>query len=324
MSFTNCKVVGKDVSPLAYHAQEAQRGSKDYIMSPSSLREFGHCPARWKAGYEPPDSDAKDWGSLFDTLALTRDQFGDRYAVEPGTYKNEKGEVKPWNNNSNVCKAWREDQGEKEIVKAKQVEEAEFAIKCLLSDEIVRAWFDCCDRQVLVSGEWKTEAGLIVPVRCLLDFVPRVGSEFEKCLGDLKTCRTAAVLPFQRDAFRMGYHVQAAFDLGLYSAATGEDRNTWCWVLSESYPPYQSGKRMLSQDFLTLGQATAGRLMENYAKCLLNDRWPGYDDHDEAVQNWTIVDAEPFMANAEAFAPKFDFEEQVEPETSEVPFDNLP
>lgn len=306
---------------MAYHKQEAERGTTDYCMSPSSLKEFGHCPARWFNGYNAPESNSKDWGSLFDCLALTPDQFAQRYILQPETYTNEKGEVKPWNNNATICKEWNAAVGQKEIVKRGAIEECERGIDAMMQDDVIRAWFDCCDRQVLVAGEYKSKSGLIVPVRCLLDFVPRVGSEFEKCLGDLKTCRTASVMAFQRDCFRLGYHIQAAFDLDLFSAATGQDRNTWCWLLSESYPPYQPGKRIMSQDFLTLGRASYARLLENYATCVHTGKWPGYDDTDEAVQSWSVVNAEPWMATHEQFAPRYEFGS--EPEDSEAPEENI-
>jgi hypothetical protein len=143
----------------------------------------------------------------------------------------------------------------------------------------------------------------------LIDFRPRVDTEFAHCLGDLKRTRSAALMPWQRDCFNMGYHVQAAFYQDLYAAATGEDRNTWCFVLSESLRPFQPGKRILSQDFYAIGKAEYVRLMENYCLCLKHQKWPDYDDTDEAVQTWSVVNPDPWMATKAQFAPKFIFGE---------------
>jgi hypothetical protein len=314
MSFQNARVFAVSADPTEYHRHEIPRGQPGYVMSSSALREFGRCPDRWVSEFNPPESDSKDYGSLFDCLALTPEQFSKRYVLQPATYTNEKREVKDWSGNANVCKEWKARQKELgiEVVSQKDLDECQNAIKRMMSKEVIKSFFEASDRQVWVKGEWNDPAtGLVIPVQCLIDFVPRVGTEFEKCLGDLKTTRNAAVLAWQRDCYTMGYHVQAAFYQDLYIAATVEDRNTWCFVLSENIPPFQPGKRILTQDFYALGKADYVRLLENYCACLKHGHWPDYDDTDEAVQSWSLVAPEPWMANRAQFAPRFIFGEGV-------------
>jgi hypothetical protein len=289
-------------------------------MSSSALREFARCPSRWVGGYEPPDSEAKQYGSLLDCLALTPDQFDDRYAVRPATYPDSKtGEPKPWNANSNWCKAWIEEQEGAEIVSPGELDEAQLAVKRLRSDEIIASFLDDSDKQVWVAGLWKDEAtGIIVPVKCLIDLVPRADTVFAKCLGDLKTTRNAALMPWQRWCYSAGYHIQAAFNNALYCAATGEDRTDFCFIVQENYPPFQTGKRLLSQDFMALGLAAVSRALADYCQCLKAGKWPGYDDTDEAVQSWSVVAPEPWMASHEQFAPHLNFGE-TEPGTAAAP-----
>ena len=86
MSFQKCKVKGMGVNSEAYHNQEAKRGTAEFILSPSSIKAFAECPSRWKAGYESPDSDAKDYGNLLDVLVLTPESFQERFSVKPSTY----------------------------------------------------------------------------------------------------------------------------------------------------------------------------------------------------------------------------------------------
>lgn len=312
MSFQNCKIVCQSADPKQYHKQEAARGSPDYVMSSGSLRVFGQCPSRFVAGYEPPDSEAKKWGDMIDCLHLTPEQWDKRYATPPETYRDKKGEEKPWRNDKRIAEvaAWIDAHAGREFVKQDEVDRVRRAVRLLERDDTLRAWRAACDVQVWVAGEWQDEAsGLSVPVRCLLDYAPRKDSEFAACLGDLKTTRNAALRPWTRWCWQAGYHIQAAWNTDLYIAATGEDRNTFCFVLQENFEPYQTAKRMLSQDFLALGRETYQRLIAGYCACLKAGQWPDYDAHDEAVQSWSLVAPEPWMQSDALFAPRFNFED---------------
>lgn len=320
--FKNAQVHPGVCNPDEYHAQKEQRGTPEFAVSPSFLKTFGQCPSRCIKGYNPPASSSKDWGSLLDCYVLTPDLLDYRFAIEPATYTNEKGESKKWNNNATACKEWRASVGNREIVSQHEIDRALEAFKQLIDDETSFRFIQDSDKQVLVTAEWHDEdTGLVIPVRCLIDLVPRKDSEFAKCLGDLKTTRTAALQPFSRDVHKFGHHLQAAFDTDIYVSATGEDRNTWCLIIQESYEPWQVGKRILSQDFMELGRAEYKRLLKLYCQCLKSGFWPGYDDHDEAVQQWSICNPEPWMSSEAMFAPKF---EQPEPTETEEQFDTIP
>lgn len=321
---TNSKIVSKDTNPADYFAQKpGSFGTPEFVMSSSALKSFGQCPSRFKAGYLPPDSDSKTNGSLIDCLVLTPSMFADRYIMPPATYPalvKGKAVVKPWNWNADHCKEWREVHGVgKEVVRQKDLDEAKVAVARLAQDPIMARFIDESDKQVYVTGEWHDkETGLVIPVRIMLDLVPRKESEFYQCLGDLKTCANASLVPFQRNAFKFGYHVQAALYRDVYQDATGEDRNTYCFLLQENYPPFETGKRILTQDFQDIGKATYTRLLANYCQCLKTGKWPGYDDTDESIQGWGMCAPEPWMAENAAMMPQFGFEEEA-PESQYQP-----
>lgn len=352
MSLHNCRVVGANIDPETYHRIEAKRGDAGYPMSPSALKEFAQCPSRWIAGYRSPDSESKFFGTLLDVLLLSPEAFPQKYAVTPETYeatvmecpvcksqtdsksckgcKTDRVAVKlqkDWNNNAGACAEWIAAQGDKEIISAHAFALAQMAVKRMMEfephfDFPMRRFIEASDKQVLVVGEWHDEAtGLIVPVRCLLDLVPRNDTEFAKCLGDLKSTRCGAIIPFQRDVFKMRYHVQAAFDTDLYLAAVNhkEDRNTWCLLVQENFEPFQPGKRIMSDmpetpgNYISLGRSTYRKQLKLYCACLKSGKWPGYDDNEEAVtQGWTPLSAEPWMESEAMFSP------QIEAETPEA------
>jgi hypothetical protein len=294
MSFEKAKVEGVGVDALGYHGAKKERGSADYIMSPSGLRAFGPCPSRWVRGYYPPDTEAKDFGNLLDTVLLTPQFFDSRYSVKPETYK-DTGEEKKWNGNAGPCRTWEAEQIGKDTISKRDLKAVKDAVECFNADEILSAFHDASDKQVHVSGQWKDKCGVTVPVQCLIDYVPRLDTEFYKCMGDLKTTRNASPGVFGRWCYSAGYHVQAAFDIDLYCAATGEDRSTWCLLLIENYAPWEVGRRMISQELLDIGRKTYQNQLSRYARCLKSNRWPQYDDHSDAVQGWSLCHAEPWM-----------------------------
>jgi hypothetical protein len=318
----SAKVIGNNVDSEEYHNIQIPRGDVTYPMSPSSLKEFAKCCDRWKSGYEPPDSDAKRTGRMLDTFILTPEQFGKRFVVLPENAPRKPSvtqinAAKPSPETVKAIQWWdlfRSKHEGAEIISLEQQVECMTASKRLLFDEVISAYLDASDRQVLVEAEWHDEkTGLVVPVRCLMDLVPRKGTEFEKTAGDYKTVSSANLGAFQRKVFDLGWHVQGAFDLDLLAAATGEDRNTWVWVVQENYAPWQPGKRMMSQAFLEIGRLAYRRALALYCQCLKTNQWPDYDQTDEAIQGWSLVEASPWMENEATFAPKFQFESEEPP-----------
>jgi len=324
MSFHKAVIIKANADSVMYHTEPESRGSAKYTMSSHSLREFDRCPSRWKAGYESPDSDSKRFGSLMDCRLLTPELFEDRFVVIPETYpapkdhaKVKKGEIKqgdplPWHASAKYCSDWIEkfEAVGAELVKKREVEDADAAIARFLADEDIKAFLDASDRQVWVQAQWvDEETGVVVPVKGLLDLVPRNDTEFYKCLGDLKTTRNAGVMAWQSWCNKAEYHIQAALYTDLYVAATSEDRTDFCFLIQENYAPWEPGKRILTQDFLEDGRREIARMLGNYCRCIKSGKWPGYDDNDEArdMQGWSPVAALPRWDKGE-FAPKFLFE----------------
>lgn len=300
--FRNCKIAGVGINSETYHKQEAKRCTPEFIMSPSSLKAFMECASRYKAGYQPPDTEAKDWGSLLDTLLLTPKQFEARYSIKPATYPDSKtGEAKPWNGNATFCKEWIAEQADRQIVSGSDVFEAHQAIRRLMADETIAAFHDASEKQVHITGEWYDKAtGLVIPVQCLIDYVPKGDSEFQKSLGDLKSTRNAGLRPFQRWCYSAQYHTQGAFDLDLFDMATrkdendkysGQGRDGWIFIVQENYPPYEVGRRLLSQEFVQIGRQTYQHALQRYARCLKTGIWSGYD----AEEEFSLISPEPWQ-----------------------------
>ncbi|MDE2103678.1 MAG: PD-(D/E)XK nuclease-like domain-containing protein [Patescibacteria group bacterium] len=356
--FKNCKVIAANYNSQNYHSSNGERGTKDFFVSSSSLRDFAACPSKWIRGWSRPDSASLEYGSLLDTLVLTPDQFESRYAIAPLTYeskgmecpvcksvtdskkcakcKTDRVEVvvkKDFNYQSSFCAEWREKQiaEGKEIASQKDVEDAKAAIKRLYEDDQIRMFLEGCDFQVYVTGEWHDEGtGIIVPVKCLIDLVGKQDGPFSMRIGDLKTTKNASSIAWSKWADFAGYSIQAAWNTDIFSNATGREITDFCFVLSENTPPWETGRRYMTQDVhepgtdegsIASGRRQYRKMMSDYCKCVKFGKWPGFDDTDESsASGWTLVVPDPYAEQRRMFAPRFLFGDESEDESETESF----
>ncbi len=287
---TNAKIVGVGVSYEDYSRQEFHRGDPQFSMSRSELMSFALNPKRWLDGYneDREDTEATIFGSLVECLAGLNGKFDERYAVAPAEYKDEKtGKMKPWTFAANACKAWREEQGEREVIKAELFGKAKDAVAALTADEDVASIFACSKKQVMVCGEWRDKAtGLSIPIRSLIDLVPSASHIcWRRFICDLKTARNGNPDVWARVTDDSGYDIQAALSMALYAEATKEDRTDWVFVVQENVKPYHVVKPLpaLSAEFITFGRAKYQIALRDYAQCLATKHWPSYSTGNRLV-----------------------------------------
>lgn len=358
MSLQNCKIIGVGIDSEKYHKDKSsvERGDPKFIMSPSSIKAFSRCPSRWVKGWNPPESKAMRWGRLLDCRVLTPSQFVSKYAWHPPTYRVQIMECpecgsqsqsrtckacktnrapidveKPWRFGASFTDAWLKDREAEGLEVISEVEYQSAAAARFAINVSCGEWLAACDTQVLVSGEYVSQGGIVIPVSGLIDFVPRFGTPFEDFLGDLKTCNCAHHAVFNEQAFKLQYHVQAALDLDLYNAATGQDRNTWAFIVQENFEPWEVNRCIYGQEqgmgnpgFLELGREQYTKSLELYAQCLSRGVWPRYNDVDEyelADGGWVILRPRPFQAERAAandFVLPAELEDETEPESEEA------
>jgi len=345
--FRACKIAGRGVVPSEYHAKSVERGQPVYPMSVSQLKEGAFCWSRWKSGYQPPPSSAKDFGSLFDCLLLTPAQFASRYAMQPSHYETDGmkcpdcGSVtdsqkcakckrdrvpvkvtKEWSNQSTTCQAWRDARTAegKTVLEASDLADGQAAIARFGTDDVLRDFVADSDCQVMLSGEWVDDATkLVIPVQCLIDCAPR--KRFSSALGDVKTTRSAHPRIWSKYCSQRHYHVQGAFYLDMWNAATGEERTDFCFLLIENYAPWQTGRSLLAEDKLNAGRVLYQAWLARYAQCLKTDVWPDYQGCDEAdnlaggwsldrATKWDEEEAMRAMAGASPQEPEPEFESE--------------
>ena len=301
--FSAARIVGIDTDQNAYHKLQGERGKPEFIVSNSMLKEFSKCPRKWRVGGEPErDSDACRWGELLDARVLSPKQFGSRFSIIPAQYQDAKtGEMKDWTFAANVCKEWRKDHTGTIHVKTDEMDGADDAIGRLQNDEGIAALLACSQTQVHVAAEYRDRAtGLTVPVKGLIDLAPSKDSEFFRThLADLKTARDGSPSKWKREVFSYGYHIQAAFYLDMFNAATGEARDGFYHVVSENIPPYEPAQYLLSLEFIEVGRRFYRAALAFYCQCLNRDEWPSYGFGLNQINGWTICEPEAWMVITE-------------------------
>lgn len=305
MSFTNGKLHGFDVSQDAYRKQTCKRGEPGYVIGRSDLHEIACCPHKWLTTDSSDDDStaATDWGTLLDAMLFGGDMT--QFVVCPETYEgvdNKKQTVtKPWNWNATACQEWRDQQNGKQIVNPSVMREAEKARDLFRADGQLLSLITDAKFQAHCTADWTDEdTGIVVPVKILVDIVPDSANKpFSNSLADGKTARNGSVGAWPRVVNDGWYHVQAAMYLDVWNASTGDTRKRFFHAIQENTPPYETGRRELSDQFLRFGRAQYEAALKIYSQCLATGEWPGLDNAGE----WTMVDPDQFMLMRAGIAP---------------------
>lgn len=276
-----------------YFQQTAKRGDKDYAVSRSDLVAIKSCPHKWLFTEEKKETASMNWGNIIDRLLLGGESS---IVIVPETYVATDGKSKPWNWNSNTCKAWRDEHEGQLTCDAATLGKARRAVNQIKSNPYIAPVLDRAAHQVWVSAVWVDDNGAEFPVKCLIDIVPlRIPA-----LADLKTTQSIELRQYSRTIFNFGYHVQAALYLDLFNAAMNkEERTQFLHIAQESVEPYEVGRRYLSYDWIALGRAEYREALKLYARCIKSGVWPSYDDLENPsianMDGWVTVNPEPWM-----------------------------
>lgn len=240
------------------------------------LEYWYSCPYNPNAE-EPEATKALDFGKAAHMLLLGEDGFAERYVLRPAAYPDEKGNEKPWNANSNWCKAWLAAQAidgktvitETEISHIKRIAESlsrnEAVRLGILNGRIERSLFTNRD------GIW---------LRNRPDVIPNASGDFV----DLKTAASVDDDSISKAIYNHGYHIQAGFTRMVIRDVLGADAFTsFTFAFVEKAPPYDVRIVVLKDADIDLGERQAMLGLKILKECLKRNEWPGYDGHDQHI-----------------------------------------
>lgn len=302
MSFRNAKIVGANIDPAVYRRTDQPRCTVNYPMTRSDIVLFVPCPIRYKMGFMLPDTQAKKTGNLWDPMLLQPDTFDQHFVECPKTYEKVMMKcpvcesvteskkcsgckadrvpvtiVKDWNKAATECKEFVEAHPGLEPVDFEDMKEARSAVAAVKENQTLSQLLLESSKQVMVAAEWiDEESGITIPVKCLIDIVPRKNSHWKNDVWDYKTGRCVAPSFWEKVVLDYFYHVQAAFNLDMFNAATGEARDTFRHLAQEKVHPYHVETHMISLDDVQNGRDFYIAALRKYCRCLQTNVWPGY------------------------------------------------
>ena len=218
-------------------------------------------------------------GTLIHHAILEPEKPMPRILVQPNTYPNDKGEVKPWHNGANYCKAWMQAAQEidQDVLTRAQYDALRECVRALESDELVANSLATGEGEVSVFADLKLPSGRTVTRRCRLDWVRR-----GQCAYDIKKVSDgkADKWEFARLARDRRYFVQAAYYMDAWNdaCATEDKIGAFCFLVVEDVAPYLVQRYEIKRDSLEHLKARDiyTRDLETYAQCVETGVWPGY------------------------------------------------
>ena len=249
--------------------------SRDYHALPgasaSRLRKLWQStPAHLKAEMDSPkESDALKLGTLAHHVILEPDKPIPNLVTPPDEY----APGKKWTYAATACKEWRasQERAGNTVLTADEYDSLFGMVRSIAEHSMAASTLECGRSELTCLVHDSTNN---IDVRCRLDFVPD-GRDF---LVDFKTAQSASEHDFERHAFTLGYHIQAALYLDVWNALAGSDdrRTGFRFVAVEKAPPYAVNVFDASPEFISRGRADYKRALATFARCVAEDHWPAY------------------------------------------------
>jgi len=278
---------------FALNKAKTESGIEYRIPSKSLLAQFAKNPRAWKDDPEFKTTAAMNAGSLLDCLLLTPNEMGSQFILKPTGMPNrphkhldEGVPVSPTaKKTQEAVLRWQNFEIEaagKAVVTSDQIMTARRAAENVKRSKLGGYLLNNCETQVAM---FHFDNDVNMWVKGMIDILPNKNSDFGDCIVDLKS--TSGFLPseFRKICWNFSYHEQAALYLLMYNAITGEDRERFLFLVSDSKNNNDCGVLEMDKEWIEMGQESVLAKLSYYARCVEKDNWPGAypDDKDEIL-----------------------------------------
>lgn len=246
-------------------------------ISSSGLRTIFNASAAhyWNHSYLNPAREEQDekeafiFGRAAHHLILGEASFRKDFTIRPEQYPSDAGD-KPWNGNSNWCKAWLA-QARRDgltVLTPGQIEAIRGMAAGLNANSVVRTGI--LNGLIEHSIVWQDEeTGVWLKVRP--DAIPTTDMDF----ADLKTAASVDDNAIEKAIGERGYHMQGALVAEACRAVFERDLQSFSLVFSEKTRPHVARVKEIKPGDLSDGAEQNRAALRMFARCLERGEWPG-------------------------------------------------
>lgn len=275
-------------------------------ISQSMLKTFdydsGGCPALYKWQIEHPGQGRLVTQALLDGrryhhFLLEPDSFGKYYAeltpeIEESLFveaQKDGSKAKEFSRRLSTYFIWESLQAEagRAVVTKEEATCLRDMRDAVLSNSEVAEWFDFKRSKLEVSmfAGWDQD-GEQFQIKGRVDILPEGDA-----MLDLKTARTAHPDEFAKVAWRLGYHIQAAFYIDL-ARKNGLDKRRFGFLAQDKFPPYLACIHWLGEDWIRYGRIRYTKILLDIADAVRRNDWPGYRSGELMPPSWAQTEIE--------------------------------
>lgn len=109
--------------------------------------------------------------------------------------------------------------------------------------------------------------------------------------GDLKSARDASPKGFNRSVGSYSYHVQEAWYRDVHAAETGQQLESFKFIVVESAPPHLVGVYELDFIWQDIAATKAQEARNVYKACTESGVWPGYGSATLTAPTWAVFES---------------------------------
>lgn len=239
-----------------------------WSKSPAHMfAKWAHNPNRIEDG-----GDETKWmrfGRAAHHLFLGEDDFSTQFVMQPGQYSDAKtGEIKPWSNNANVCRAWHGQQRDagRTVLTQNELDKVLPMVANLKLDPLVSsgALRGLVEHSMVAQDN---ETGLWLKSRP--DVIPHDGDYV-----DLKMTSDVTDLAIMGSLKNFGYHMQGGL-VWEVCEQLGLPFTSFTLLLIETEPPYCVRAVPLTDDDLSRGRLQCRAMLRLTRACIDKGHWPG-------------------------------------------------
>lgn len=262
---------------------------REHGVSQSQLKHLARSPAhlRQYVDHPEPPTDEQKLGTVAHVALFQPDLLMTCCYVKPTVYEDDKGNEKKWNGNATYCRDWMKNHTDRPILSARHIGEI-FAMREAIRKHPGAAL--CLKEGTAEVSLFCEDADTGLQLKCRSDWLSG------NAIVDLKSCTDASRGGFSRLIAKMGYDVQAAFNLDI-AKVLGLNKEIFIFIAVEKKPPFAVATWQLTEEGIATGRSKYRRLLTRYMECVSADKWPGYSSNIEFIDLPAWAKKEEFDAS---------------------------